>query len=117
MSTIEGFSTRLREARLAANLTQEQLGFAVDVTKSSVSAWENGREMPGLRNLPKLRAALGCSLDYLVCGTPFQFVDSQFINEKPNHITAKDPQEAGILELFRGLSSKQKKALAEVLRR
>ncbi|MFK7161598.1 helix-turn-helix transcriptional regulator [Marinospirillum sp. MEB164] len=32
------FPVRLRQLRLAAGLTQEQLGFAVEVTKSSVSA-------------------------------------------------------------------------------
>jgi len=40
------FPERLKAARLALGLTQEQLGFELDVTKSTVSAWENGRDAP-----------------------------------------------------------------------
>lgn len=36
----------LRKARLARQLSQEQVGKAVGVTKASVSAWEQGRKLP-----------------------------------------------------------------------
>ena len=49
---MKSFGDRLRAARIAAGMTQEQLGFALGVTKSSVSAWENDREAPGFRLLP-----------------------------------------------------------------
>ena len=62
------FADRLREARTAGGLTQEQLGFALGVTKSSVSTWENARETPSSRVLFKLRTTLKHSLDELVCG-------------------------------------------------
>ncbi len=62
------FPERLKAARLALGLTQEQLGFELDVTKSTVSAWENGRDAPGFRYLPALKLALGVSLDFLICG-------------------------------------------------
>ncbi len=116
MSSNEGFAKRLKEARTAAELTQEQLGFAVDVTKSSISAWENGREMPSLRNLPKLRAALGCSLDHLICGSPFHFETDKKIADKSNYITARDSQEAALLESYRNMPGKQQKALLSLLR-
>jgi len=61
------FADRLREARAAAGLTQEQLGFALGVTKSSVSAWEISRETPSFQLLALLRATLQRSLDELVC--------------------------------------------------
>src|SRR3546814_16364032 len=62
------FADRLREARVAAGLTQEQLGFSLGITKSSVSAWENGRATPSFRMLPALRRELGRSLDELIFG-------------------------------------------------
>lgn len=62
------FPERLKAARQALGLTQEQLGFELDVTKSTVSAWENGRDAPGFRFLPVLKKVLGVSLDYLICG-------------------------------------------------
>ena len=60
---MKSFGDRLREARAASGLTQEQLGFAIGVTKASVSAWENGRETPSFRVLADLRDALNRSLD------------------------------------------------------
>ena len=62
------FPERLKAARLALGMTQEQLGFELEVTKSTISAWENGRDAPGFRLLPKLKVVLGLSLDHLICG-------------------------------------------------
>jgi transcriptional regulator with XRE-family HTH domain len=111
------FSDRLREARTKAGLTQEQLGFAVEVSKSSVSAWENGRESPSFKVLVQLREALGCSLDVLICGDSFQF-DGINENTSPryNQLTAKDTQEANLLVEFRKVSMKKKAAIIEMLR-
>lgn len=112
------FSDRLREARRSAGITQEQLGFALDITKSSVSAWENGREMPSFKLLPQLREALGCSLDSLICGTEFQLnaVKENGTSERLNELTAKDELEAQLLIRLRKLPSKKKKALLELLK-
>lgn len=67
---MQTFGQRLRHARDEARLTQEELGFEVGVSKASVSAWENDRERPSFDNLPKLQAALQCSLDHLIVGDP-----------------------------------------------
>lgn len=65
---MQTFGQRLRHARESAQLTQEQLGFDVGVSKASISAWENDRERPSFDNLPKLHAALQRSLDHLIVG-------------------------------------------------
>ena len=62
------FGDRVRKARIAVGLTQEQLGFACGVSKQSVSDWENGRQYPNFQAWPPLRAALQRSLDDLICG-------------------------------------------------
>ena len=113
---MENFADRLREARLAAKLTQEQLGFEVDVTKSSVSAWENGREAPSFRVLQQLPAVLGCSLDYLLCvvDVPDASVE-KLVDDRSVHAAA-DQAEASLLRLYRGLSGAKKKALLDLLR-
>jgi len=65
---LKTFGQRLRHARDEAEITQEQLGFEVGVSKASISAWENDRERPSFDNLPRLQAALGKSLDHLIVG-------------------------------------------------
>jgi len=62
------FADRLREARAAAGMTQEQLGFALGLTKSIGVSVGNGRETPSFRMLPDLRRYPGRSLDELICG-------------------------------------------------
>ena len=65
---LKTFGQRLRHARDEAEITQEQLGFEVGVSKASISAWENDRERPSFDNLPKLQAVLRISLDHLIVG-------------------------------------------------
>jgi transcriptional regulator with XRE-family HTH domain len=114
------FADRLRETRVAAGLTQEQLGFALGVTKSSVSAWENSRETPNFRLLPKLRDMLRTSLDELICGVA---PASRKIGEAGNiylaqdeALSARDARERALLQRYRGLSAKRRNALLELMR-
>jgi transcriptional regulator with XRE-family HTH domain len=113
---MKNFADRLREARAAAGLTQEQLGFALGVTKSSVSAWENGRETPSFRLLATLRNELKCSLDDLICG------DAQNVREEPGSYTADKASHAStraehaLLTRFRNLSLRRRDALLELMK-
>lgn len=128
---MKGFPDRLREARIAAGLTQEQLGFALGVTKSSVSAWENGRETPSFRFLPRLAQMLGCSLDELLGPSQEAKVISR--GDRPVHHMsrtmpsvspdvsgegreARSPDELALLRRFRLMSPPRRKALLELLR-
>lgn len=115
---MKGFPDRVRAARVAAGMTQEQLGFAVGVTKSSVSAWENGRETPGFRTLPRLPAVLKRSLDELVCGITELGVTE--INK--GHavgefaVAARDEKERALLLRYRAMSARGRHALLELIR-
>ncbi|TBU78629.1 XRE family transcriptional regulator [Pseudomonas daroniae] len=110
------FGKTLRKARLAAGLTQEHLGFEVGVTKASVSAWENGREMPSFNALLSLRAALKISLDTLVDGWP----DETLVQERPSAYLS-DPRrtwserEFALLQRFRGMSGRRQEAFLEIM--
>ncbi|MFC4822052.1 helix-turn-helix transcriptional regulator [Dokdonella ginsengisoli] len=112
------FADRLREARVAAGMTQEQLGFALGVTKSSVSAWENDRETPSFKLLPQLRAILRRSLDELVCGgplTPLGVRDESAVYGDPA-LKARNREEQALLLRYRALPAKRRTALLEILR-
>lgn len=49
----------IRRARKAKKWTQEQLGLRVGVTKATVSAWENGHDLPSASAAMRLVQALG----------------------------------------------------------
>lgn len=120
---IEQLPDRLRAARTAVSLTQEQLGHAVGVTKSSVSAWENGRETPSTPLLPLLRKALRISLDELICGVGAPTVAPGMgyaVNEPappdwPATNIARNPTERALLQRLRGLSKARQNAVIELL--
>ncbi|WP_256645589.1 helix-turn-helix domain-containing protein [Thermomonas paludicola] len=115
------FADRLREARVAVGMTQEQLGFALGITKSSVSAWENGRETPSFRMLPELRRHLGRSLDELVCG--IASTDGRQIGDEALIYAAgeaspiaRNEKERALLLRYRTLPAKRRTALLDLIR-
>jgi transcriptional regulator with XRE-family HTH domain len=114
------FADRLREARVAAGMTQEQLGFALGITKSSVSAWENGRETPSFRMLPELRRELGRSLDELICGaqpagSAIKEGKSPYLAREASPV-ARDEKERALLLRYRSLPAKRRAALLDLLK-
>ncbi|MDE3095622.1 MAG: helix-turn-helix transcriptional regulator [Chloroflexota bacterium] len=56
---------RIRQFRLLADISQQELGRRVGVTKQSISDWERGKCWPSFRRATALADALGCSLDGL----------------------------------------------------
>lgn len=108
-----GFPERFKAARLRLGLTQEQLGFELDLTKASVSAWENGREAPSFRLLPQIRAILEVSLDELICGDQAAR-DSAAPGAEPG-ISTRSEAEVQLLKAYRRLPARRRKALLDML--
>lgn len=65
---VQSPGARIRAARQAAGLTQDQFADLLDVSKATVSAWERDVDRPRFDLLASVRAALRTSLDWLVCG-------------------------------------------------
>jgi transcriptional regulator with XRE-family HTH domain len=59
-------ANRIRAARLAAGLSQQQLATILGTHQSAVSGWERGLA-PRAYRLPQIAAALGVTVDALVC--------------------------------------------------
>lgn len=55
-------STLIREARLRAGLTQDELAGKAGVAQSAISRWENGRARPSLDTLAEIVRACGLEL-------------------------------------------------------
>jgi transcriptional regulator with XRE-family HTH domain len=61
-----GFGDRLREARNAKELSGEELGRRLALSKASISHWENERYQPNLEQLKALCAELDVTADWLL---------------------------------------------------
>ena len=57
---------RLKELRELHNWTQTQLAQKIDVTRSSVNAWEMGISMPSIAKVIELTVVFQVSADYLL---------------------------------------------------
>lgn len=58
----------LREIRLERGISQEDLAELVNVSRQTVSKWENGTVSPSADNLSQLSRALGVPVDALLGG-------------------------------------------------
>lgn len=56
----------LRERRIAAGMTQEQLAKKLDVDQASVSNWENDKSRPVSKSLKKLARLYKCTVAELM---------------------------------------------------
>lgn len=59
------FKDRLKEARLAAKMTQAQLAKEVGVAKSTLAGYETGNSEPDLAKMEKIMAALHVDANFL----------------------------------------------------
>jgi transcriptional regulator with XRE-family HTH domain len=60
------FSKRLKMLRLEANMTQEQLGNKINVTKACISSYESGNRMASMETLIDIANLFKVDLDYLI---------------------------------------------------
>lgn len=60
------FSKRISELRLSYNWTQVQLAQKLNVSKQTVSNWENNNILPSVEMLVKISATFAVSTDYLL---------------------------------------------------
>jgi transcriptional regulator with XRE-family HTH domain len=61
-------SEKLKQARLASNLTQEELADRVGVSRQTISNWENGRSYPDIVSIIELSNIYNMTLDSLLKG-------------------------------------------------
>lgn len=59
---------KLKQARLQANLTQEQVADRIFVSRQTVSNWENEKTLPDIASVIKLSDLYSISLDELLKG-------------------------------------------------
>lgn len=62
------FGERLYELRKSKNVSQEELAELLDVSRQSISKWENDRAYPEMTRLLFMSDYFGVTLDYLMRG-------------------------------------------------
>lgn len=66
MSVKDTIKNKIKEQRLLLELNQEELGKRLNVSKQTISGWENGYRTPDLDMIDKLSNFFGCTTDYLL---------------------------------------------------
>ena len=70
-----GIDKKLRNARMNAEMTQEQAAEKINVSRQTISNWERGKSLPDIISLIKISDLYQMSLDELLKG------DSKMINK------------------------------------
>ena len=65
MNTAQVFAERLKELRTSKSIAQDKLAEDLSLSKSSVSFWERGINIPRLDIAAAIAEYFGVSLDYL----------------------------------------------------
>lgn len=66
MELINKISASIRNNRKIAKLSQKELAEKIGVTHAAISYWENGVNIPNVKDCWKLADVLGISIDELV---------------------------------------------------
>jgi transcriptional regulator with XRE-family HTH domain len=72
MSIQEKFGVRVRELRLAKELSQEKLANIAEIDRTYMTSLENGRRNVSIQNIEKIIAALGTSMSEFFDSPLFQ---------------------------------------------
>lgn len=97
---------RLKAARLARGMTQEQLAHEVGVSSPAVSQWERDGSEPNFGSLRALSEVLDITLDALILGGKRE-------SGKTEHLAAK---ERALVDRFRTLSVQERQAVLRLLK-
>lgn len=60
------FGEKIKQARIDAGLTQEELSEILCVSRSAIAKWEGNRGLPDVSNLKVISHAINVSVDYLL---------------------------------------------------
>lgn len=63
---LAAFGNRVKALRLDAGLTQQQLAAAVDLSRTSITNIEGGRQEPGMNAIAAIAKTLGTTTDTLI---------------------------------------------------
>lgn len=88
------FNEKLISLRKSKNLSQEELGAELNVSRQTISKWEGGQSYPDFQRLVLLSDYFGLTLDQLVKDIDVQEVREKNINGEQLSLIYKDVEKA-----------------------
>lgn len=64
------FGAQIKKLRTSRKLTQEQIAQKLNVSRQTISSWENNRNLPDLEMVVLIAQTFNISLDNLILGDP-----------------------------------------------
>ncbi len=96
------FAQRLKEMRIANNLTQEKLAARLDYGYTAIANYESGRNEPSISDFARLCEALNASADYLLglsdVRRPYAVADRQLLEDLMERAHALEMHCAALLK-------------------
>ena len=103
---------RIREARKAANLTQDQLANMLGIKNSTLSGYEIGSHDPKSNTLIEIARICNTSVDYLL-GIDSASLDSD-TKKQPVTMDGLSESEKRFMSVWRGLTPTNQRLLIEI---
>ena len=75
------FGTILKKLRKSHNMTQEEFGYRIGISKAVVSKYENGLGYPSYDTLVRIANFFGSTTDYLLGATKNRTIDVSTLND------------------------------------
>ncbi len=88
------FNEKLISLRKSKNLSQEELGAELNVSRQTISKWEGGQSYPDFQRLVLLSDYFGLTLDQLVKDIDVREVREKNINSEQLSLIYKDVEKA-----------------------
>ena len=82
--------TKIKNARISANLTQEQVAEALDVSRQTISNWENEKTYPDIVSVVKMSNLYNISLDNLLKEEKPMSNYLNYLDESTNTVKSKN---------------------------
>lgn len=105
------FPLRLKSLRKERKLTQEALGEKINVTKVSISGYENGNRTPDTETLQKLADFFDVSTDYLLGRTYNPQIEN---NQSKQDIDFNDPSLGLFFKEIKNAPEEQREQLRKI---
>lgn len=108
---------RLKSLRKNMQLTGEEFGAKMNVSKPTVSLWESDKRTPNAEMLQKIANFFDVSVDYLLIGKPNATNDSYYYDTEVAELAEQiknDPELRILLDAKRNLSKQDMKAIINI---